>query len=355
MSTDTVYNNFNEAFLLNGNHYTIDSIKVLAESLILSDSVNETHLGEFILNWIDDSKDIVLKTSGTTSKPKHIIAPKSAFISSAKATGDFFNLFPENSALCCLPFSYIAAKMMFVRAWVLGLKLDIIEPSSSPLKDITQQYDFSAMVPLQVHNSFSKLNQIKTLLVGGAPVSSTLQNQLKGHPSSIFETYGMTETVSHIAAKNLSKGERVFTILPDISIAVDDNDCLVVKAPKLTSEVLYTNDVVTLVSNNSFKWLGRFDNVMNSGGIKIYPEQIEKVLQDQISNRFYITSIPDKLLGQKVILIIEGKSQELELDYSEIDINKRPKNIYFIKEFCETTSGKIQRQKTLETLNLNHT
>ena len=124
---------------------------------------------------------------------------------------------------------------------------------------------------------------------------------------------------------------------------------------KLTSEVLYTNDVVTLVSNDSFKWLGRFDNVMNSGGIKIYPEEIEKVLQDQISNRFYITSIPDKLLGQKVILIIEGKSQELELDFSEIDINKRPKNIYFIKEFCETTSGKIQRQKTLETLNLNHT
>ena len=354
MSIKTVYNNFNEAFQLNGIHYSIDSLKVLAEDLILSVSENEKHLGVFILNWIDDSKDIVLKTSGTTSKPKHIIAPKSAFISSAKATGDFFNLLPENSALCCLPFSYIAAKMMFVRAWVLGLKLDVIEPSSSPLKHITKQYDFSAMVPLQVHNSISKLNQIKTLLVGGAPVSSSLQNQLKGHPSSIFETYGMTETVSHIAAKNLSKGEGVFTVLPDISIAVDDNDCLVVKAPKLTSEVLYTNDVVSLVSNDSFKWLGRFDNVINSGGIKIYPEQIEKALQDQINNRFYITSIPDQLLGQKVILILEGNSQDLQLNFSDIDSKKRPKNIYFIKEFCETTSGKIQRQKTLETLNLNH-
>ena len=186
------------------------------------------------------------------------------------------------------------------------------------------------------------------------PFLRTLQNQLKGHSSSIFETYGMTETVSHIAAKNLSKGEGVFIILPDISIDVDENDCLVVKAPKLTPEVLYTNDVVTLVSNDSFIWLGRFDNVMNSGGIKIYPEQIEKVLQNQISNRFYITSIPDKLLGQKVILIIEGKSQGLELDFSEIDTNKRPKNIYFIKEFCKTSSGKIQRQKTLESLNLNH-
>ena len=138
MSTNTVFNNFNEAFQLNGIHYSMDSLKVLAENLILSDNVNETHLGEFILNWIDDSKNIVLKTSGTTSKPKHIIAPKSAFISSAKATGDFFNLLPENSALCCLPFSYIAAKMIFVRAWVLGLKLDVIEPSSSPLKHITK-------------------------------------------------------------------------------------------------------------------------------------------------------------------------------------------------------------------------
>jgi O-succinylbenzoic acid--CoA ligase len=339
---------------LNGIQYTVDSLKVLAEDLILSVSENEKHLGEFILNWIDDSKDIVLKTSGTTSKPKHIIAPKSAFISSAKATGVFFNLLPENSALCCLPFSYIAAKMMFVRAWVLGLNLDIIEPSSSPLKGITRRYDFSTMVPLQIHNSLSKLNQIKTLLVGGAPVSRALQNQLEGHPSSIFETYGMTETVSHIAVKNLSKREGVFTILPNISIAVDDNDCLVVKAPKLTPEVLYTNDVVSLVSKDSFKWLGRFDNMINSGGIKIYPEQIEKALQNQINNRFYITSIPDKLLGQKVILIVEGKSQELELDFSEIDSKKRPKNIYFIKEFCETSSGKIQRQKTLETLNLYH-
>ena len=345
----------NESFQLNGVQYTIDTVKILANNFIKEGSENERNLGAFILNWIDDSEDILLKTSGTTSKPNAILMPKAAFINSAKATAAFFNLNPGDVALCCLPFSYIAAKMMFVRAWVLGLKLDFIPPTSSPLEHLPQNYyDFSAMVPLQVQNSLSKLHKIGTLLIGGAPISSALANQLNGHESSIFETFGMTETVSHIAAKNLSDGETVFRVLPNISIAQDDRACLTVNAPHLNPKIVQTNDVVSLVSDTVFKWLGRFDHVINSGGVKVHPETLEKQLQNQIKAPFFITALPDEILGQKVVLIVEGKSKQLDLDLSGIEGIKRPKEIFFIPQFHVTQSGKIQRQKTLDSLDLNH-
>lgn len=344
----------NESFQLNGVQYTIDTAKILANDLTKTGSENERNLGEFILNWVDDSENISLSTSGTTSEPTTMSIPKNAFVNSAKASGVFFNLSPGDSALCCLPFSYIAAKMMFVRAWVLGLKLDIIEPSSNPLEFISKLYDFSAMVPLQIHNSLSKLNQIGTLLVGGAAVSIDLAHQLKQYNCTVFETFGMTETVSHIAAKNLSEGETVFRVLPNISIAQDNRGCLTVNAPHLNPKLLQTNDVVSLISNNTFKWLGRFDHVINSGGVKIHPEVLEQKLQNQIKAPFFIAGISDKVLGQKVVLIIEGKAKQLDLDLNEIEAIKRPKVTYFLPKFHRTKSGKIQRQKTLDLLNLNH-
>jgi len=210
------------------------------------------------------------------------------------------------------------------------------------------------MVPLQVHNCFSKINNIKTLLIGGAHVSDSLANKFKDHSTAVFETFGMTETVSHIAAKNLTTGEEYFKVLPDISVATNDNGCLIINAPKLSSKVLHTNDVVSLTSKNSFVWLGRYDNVINSGGLKIYPEQLEKIIQNQIKRRFFVTSMPDIVLGQKVVLIIEGKPKTLHLDFSAIEPQKHPKNTYFVDKFCTTNSGKVQRQKTLETLNLDH-
>lgn len=340
------------SFKLNGKHYRLEAIKTLAYSLIKEGNVNDQHLGQFILNWTNNSNKITLQTSGTTSKPTLVTLSKSSFIFSAKATGSFFNLKAEDSSLCCLPFSYIAAKMMFVRAWVLGLELDIIEPSSNPLEHVIKQYVFSAMVPLQVHNSFLKLKQIKILLVGGAPVSEDLANRLKGQQSAVFETFGMTETVSHIAAKNLSVGEEAFTVFPNISIGINENHCLMVQAPKLTSKVLLTNDVVSLASKDSFVWLGRYDNVINSGGLKIHPEQLERILQRQIKSRFFITSIPDKVLGQRVILIVEGNPDDQKIDLNAIESKMRPKAIYYTPNFFETTSGKIKRKATLISLNL---
>lgn len=342
-------------FQLNGVYYDSISIKDFAYSSIKEGNENESNLGQFILDWIDNSAHIELQTSGTTSKPTAILFPKEALINSAKATGAFFNLNSGDSALCCLPFSYIAAKMMFVRAWVLGLKLDVIEPSSNPLEFISKPYDFSAMVPLQVQNSLSGLNKIGTLLIGGAPIASTLVNKLNGHESSIFETFGMTETVSHIAAKNLSEGETVFRVLPNISIAQDNRGCLTVNAPHLNPRLLQTNDVVSLISKDAFKWFGRFDHVINSGGVKIHPEVLEQKLQNQIKTPFFIAGVPDEVLGQKAVLIIEGEAKQLELDLNEIETIKRPKDTYFLPKFHRTKSGKIQRQKNLEALNLNHT
>ena len=342
-------------FQLNGVYYDSISIKDFAYSSIKEGNENESNLGQFILDWIDNSAHIELQTSGTTSKPTAILFRKEALINSAKATGAFFNLSPGDSALCCLPFSYIAAKMMFVRAWVLGLKLDIIKPSSNPLEFISKPYDFSAMVPLQIHNSLSKLNQIGTLLVGGAAVSIDLAFQLKQYHCTVFETFGMTETVSHIAAKNLSEGETVFRVLPNISIAQDNRGCLTVNAPHLNPRLLQTNDVVSLISKDAFKWLGRFDHVINSGGVKIHPEVLEQKLQNHIKTPFFIAGVPDEVLGQKAVLIIEGEAKQLELDLNEIETIKRPKATYFLAQFHRTKSGKIQRQKTIEALNLNHT
>ena len=221
-------------FQLNNKNYSFETISAYAQNLIKTGTENECNLGLFILNLVDENEHIDLQTSGTTSEPKFISISKIAFVNSARATGIFFNLSPGDSALCCLPFSYVAAKMMFVRAWVLGLKLDFIEPSSQPLQHITKVYDFSAMVPLQVHNCFSKINKIKTLLIGGAHVSDSLANKFKDHSSAVFETFGMTETVSHIAAKNLTTGEEYFKVLPDISVATNDNGCLIINAPKLS-------------------------------------------------------------------------------------------------------------------------
>ena len=341
------------SFRLNGQKFNAKTIKALASFFIKKGTENEVCLGHFIKKWIDDSENILINTSGTISKPKLLPISKTSFVNSAKSTGSYFDLKPGDSALCCLPFSFIAGKMMFIRAWVLGLNLDIIEPSSTPLGTIPfMRYDFSAMVPLQLQNSISYISNIKILLVGGAPLSKSLASKIYGQKSYVYETFGMTETLTHIAVKNISLGESSFNILPNVSISQDSRGCLIVSAPDLSVHNLHTNDIINKISDYKFLWLGRYDNVINSGGIKIQPEILEKHIEGQIKNRFFITSIPDNKINEKVILIIEGKTQELDLKWNSINPMIRPKEIYFTKKFLETKSGKIQRKKTLYSLNL---
>jgi O-succinylbenzoic acid--CoA ligase len=282
---------------------------------------------------------------------------------------------------------------MIIRALVLGWKLDVIESNSNPLQNITKQYDFSAMVPLQLQNSIDKLNQIKKLIVGGGVVSYQLESKLQKVSTEVFATYGMTETCTHIAVKKLNNftsllgrktkqlneesslvgqilddnldknvnhsfSRSYFTSLLNVTIYKDHRNCLVIDAPKISSEIIFTNDVVTLISDTQFEWLGRFDNVINSGGVKLHPEKIEEKLSKIIQERFFVLGITDEKLGEKLALIIELDSDTIikfkkllkaeiikSTLFSKFEI---PREIYFVDVFVETKTGKIQRKETLK-------
>lgn len=323
---------------------------------------------QFLENWFSNDDSIVVQTSGSTGKPKPISIKKEFVINSAKATGLYFNLSENTTALLCLPIEYIAGKLMLIRALTLGWHLDVVEVNSNPLETIDKKYDFSAMVPLQVENSLSKLNFIQKLIVGGGVVSNSLQEKLQEISTDVFATYGMTETITHIAVKKLNnfislkeksfiknenaslkkaRKDEFYSILPNVTIYKDERNCLVISAPKVSDKIIFTNDVVNLISDTQFQWLGRFDNVINSGGVKLHPEKIEEKLSKIIKNRFFVAGIPDEKLGEKLIMLIEGNQQEINMDSAQLSKFEIPKQIYFINKFIETETAKIQRKKTL--------
>jgi O-succinylbenzoic acid--CoA ligase len=242
--------------------------------------------------------------------------------------------------------AYIAGKMMLVRSIILGFEMDFVTPSSNPLKDNQRNYDFVAMVPMQVQNSISELHKVKKLIVGGAKISETLLNQLLEVPTQIYETYGMTETITHIAVKKI--GEKSFSVLPNVTIAIDERGCLVIVAPRIPDTKIVTNDVVELLSETQFLLLGRIDNVINSGGVKLFPEQIEAKISDKIKQRFFVIGIPDEKLGEQVLIVIEGKPVVFDDSvFKNLELYERPKTIRFVPKFIETESGKVKRTETL--------
>ena len=344
-------NKFHKQFQLNGTlFFSVEEI--LSEAKELSGAIYQ-----FLKCWFDADESITVKTSGSTGTPKSIELKKEFVVNSAIATGNYFNLQEHTTALLCLPIDYIAGKLMLIRALTLGWKLDIIVSSSNPLEKVEKQYDFSAMVPLQLENSLSKIYLIKKLIVGGGVVSNALQEKLQTVSTVVFATYGMTETITHIAAKKLNHfaslqgkmtKQSFYQTLPNITIYIDDRNCLVIDAPKVAENVLFTNDVVQLISDRQFEWLGRFDNVINSGGIKLHPEKIEEKFSEIIVNRFFVAGMPDEKLGEKLVLIVEGNKQEINYDRIELSKFEVPKEIYFVKDFAATDSGKIQRKKTLK-------
>jgi O-succinylbenzoic acid--CoA ligase len=341
------YENVHNRFKLNGFHLDKDDLCRVAYSFIKEGEDFEKPVGDFLLDWFDGKSYIEMQTSGTTGTPKIISVSKQAMVNSALATGDFFELQPGNKALHCLPVKYVAGKMMLVRAMILGLDLDFVAPSSNPLRNNETDYDFVAMVPLQAQNSIQELKKVKKLIVGGAKVNNALEKQLVKLKTQSYETYGMTETITHIAAKKV--GEKAFTVLPHVTISYDDRNCLVIHAPRISEEVIVTNDIVELMNENQFVFLGRIDNVINSGGIKLIPEQIEEKLTGKIEARFFIASKVDKELGEKVVLAIEGKKQNLdESIFSVLDKYEKPKEIIFISKFKETANGKIMRKESLK-------
>ena len=261
-------NQFHKNFKLNGASFSSEE-ELIAFSKNISSSVTS-----FLTDWFNEKDFVIVQTSGSTGKPKPIQLQKEFMKNSALATGVFFGLKENTTALLCLSTDYIAGKMMLVRALTLGWQLDIVEPDSNPLKSIKKQYDFSAMVPLQLRNSLNELHKINKLIVGGGVVSNDLIVAIQNISTKVFATYGMTETITHIAVKKLNNftplrgattKQSVYKTLPNVLISQDDRNCLVIEAPKVTSEIITTNDVVKLISKTDFEWLGSYDNVINSG------------------------------------------------------------------------------------------
>lgn len=342
-------NKFHKNFKLNNNSFaSVDELQAFTKGF--SDEIYQ-----FLEAWFSKEDNIVVNTSGSTGTPKPISLKKEFVINSAKATGLYFDLQANTTALLCLPTAYIAGKLMLIRALTLGWHLDVVEPNSNPLLTIDKTYDFSAMVPLQVENSILKINLIKKLIVGGGVVSNSLQEKLQEISTAVFATYGMTETITHIAVKKLNNfrvlnrayKDEFYQTLPNVTIYKDERNCLVISAPKVSDEIIFTNDVVNLISDTQFEWLGRFDNVINSGGIKLHPEKIEQKISKIIQNRFFVIGIPDEKLGEKLVLMVEGNQQEINFDTAQLSKFEIPKEIYFVNEFVETKTGKIQRKKTL--------
>lgn len=348
-----------DKFKLNGISYSTATLKSKALDLSTNENEYEQKTGQFLTDWLNTDDFLFAETSGSTGKPKRIKLSKKAMVNSALATGRFFNLQPSNTALSCLSSVYIAGKMMLVRALVLGLEIDCEPPLSKPFFNINKHYDFCAMVPIQVAGSVKKLDNVKTVIIGGSKIAPFLLKWLKKCPSKFYETYGMTETVTHVALKPLEslaqKGEDFFEALPSINFSQDKRDCLVIDAPKLVDKPLITNDVVELKSNNEFKWLGRFDNVINSAGVKLFPEQIEQKILSLLKKKVIVCGVADDTFGEKVVLIIETYdviSEETVINqlkasnlFHKYEI---PKKVYTTDQFVLTSNGKVQRQKTID-------
>jgi len=342
-------NKFHKSFKLNG--FSFSSVdEILSHTIGFSYEIQQ-----FLKSWFSHNKSITVQTSGSTGIPKSILLKKEFIVNSARATGNYFDLQEHTTALLCLPLKYIAGKLMLIRALTLGWDLDVIESNSNPLEKVYKHYDFSAMVPLQLENSLSKVGLIKKLIVGGGVVSKQLESKLKNVSTAIYATYGMTETITHIAVKKLNKINKTpnfYQLLPGVQIYKDVRNCLLIKALHVSDEIIFTNDVVQIISDTQFEWLGRFDNVINSGGIKLYPEKIEKKLSKIISNRFFVAGKIDETLGEKVVLILEGNQKDIHYKGADLLKFETPKEIYFVEKFLETETKKIQRRKIMDLLKI---
>lgn len=314
----------------------------------------ERELYVFLNEWFSDSDFVWAQTSGSTGEPKPIELQKSVMIRSAERTIEYFGLQSGTRLLLSLPCRYIAGKMMVVRAIVGQMNLIAIDPSTDFEFLQNESFDFGAMVPNQVFKLLGqpsgkeKLQNIRNLLVGGSAISTALETQISGLSSRIVSTYGMTETASHIAIRELS-GDRksdYYQCLPGISVSLTEKGCLQIHLPEF-GEPMQTNDLAELQSATCFRILGRVDSVIISGGIKYSPEVLEKKLEGIIAQRFVISSLPNEKLGEKLVLVIEGKPfaiADIQEKITQIfPPFEQARRILFLDKFPETTSGKLRR------------
>lgn len=350
-------NNRPAAIKINGQIYIKEELSLLIAEKLSSPHLPdwETELYTFVQEWFSNSDTILAKTSGSTGDPTPIELPKSVMVKSSRRTIEYFGLQEGNSILLSLPCRFIAGKMMVIRAIVGNMDLITVDPSSK--FDILENYtfDFGAMVPNQVFKLLDteagkqKLENIHNLLIGGSSIPSTLEAFVSQLKSRVVSTYGMTETASHIAIRELSGDKRsdIYHCLTGISVTMGENDCLQIHVPE-QSEPLQTNDVAEVISPNTFRILGRADDVIISGGIKYFPQTIERKLEPLLSGRFVVSSQPDKKLGERLVLVIEGKPADLAWIEQKVaqllSPFERPRSVYFIETFPQTLNGKLKRK-----------
>lgn len=343
----------------------------------------EAQAMSFAQSWQSGQTEFTLHTSGSTGTPKPIQLTRNQMQASAELTGRTFDLQPGDSALCCLNINYVAGTMMLVRALALGLKLTIVEPTGNPLASFdpdTTRFDFLAFVPLQLQTILEQtpenvaiLNRAKAVLLGGAATSPAQEHQLQIIQAQVFATYGMTETVSHIAIRRLNGPEATdfFTALEGVELGTDERDCLNIRAAASNHQLVQTNDVVEWVDaqvpHRQFRLLGRADSIINTGGVKVQPERVEQVIQNvlaeqNLSARLFVAGVPDERLGQRIVLVVEGNEavqqqiRGLQPQWSErvreaVGPYAVPKAIIFAASFHETPTGKVDRRATLEHAN----
>jgi len=328
---------------------------------------------DFCQQWKLGKNEFLFHTSGSTGKPKPIYLSRLIMIESAKMTKNWLNLQEGDHVLLCLPIEYIAGAMMLVRALVLKLNIVIIEPSQNPLEEITNPVSIhlASFVTTQWstilqsnRNLFSIFSEVKGILIGGSELTPLLELQTRDIHLPIFQTYGMTETCSHIAFRPINTEANYYQCFPQVKIKINHESCLCIHSPSTLNQWIETNDVAELVSDKQFRIVGRKDFIINSGGRKINPERIEKFCLafftlNSCLFKIFASGLEDDFYGQKLVLFIESKEElflKLQLvDYLKLNLEswEVPKQIIVLPKFLYTKSGKIDRPNTL-TLYLNN-
>jgi len=342
--------------------------KILSAKENLQEIKFRLELFRFLADWFDDSETMTVQTSGSTGEPKLITVQKSQMMNSACATCYQLRLEPGDRALLCMSLQFIAGKMMVVRALVAGLDLHLVLPSGYPLKDTNVTFRFAAMVPMQIFNSLQvalereRLQRIGVLLIGGSAVDPKLESTLKAFPNPVYASYGMAETLSHIALRRINGPEasEYYTPLPSVQVFLSEDHCLVIDAPLVSDQRLYTNDRAELRGDGGFRILGRIDNVINTGGIKVQIELLEAFLSDYIDLPFAISSLPDEKFGEIIVLAVEGILDDALLTQTlhaeNLPAHQFPKQFLSLDRLPRTESGKINRAALRDVLlssNLN--
>ncbi len=340
---------------LNGNLFTKKEILAGKLKNTAKDDIAQ-ELADFLMDWFNNEDFLFVQTSGSTGEPKRFRVNKQAMVNSAIMTGHYFGLGQGMTALLCLSPKFIAGKMMVVRALVWKLNLITTAIGSNPLRNIHHPIDFCAMVPLQVatilDQNLDQFNLIRKLIIGGSAISPQLEASLAAIPTQCFHTYGMTETLSHIALRPLNGPNKSdwFEPLEGIQLSLDERDCLCIDAPLLNVYQLKTNDISMINPDGKFQILGRIDNVLVTAGLKIHPLQVEQLAAKALGRACLLSAEPDEKAGLSLVMLIEGYPATAEIYQiweqltDALQKEEMPRRLHFIDTIPMLESGKPDRQ-----------